>query len=242
MSNPKDNSRTVLPQNFEALVFRRSLVAVLSFLLLLWIVKLVEVGMDASFAQYGILPRTWEGIKGILFSPLIHGDFYHLISNSIPLAVLGIGLFYFYTRIAPEVTLWIYLATGFWVWIDARGESYHIGASGLVYGLAAFLIVGGFLRRNLRVMTTSLVVLFLYGGMFYGVLPGEAGISWESHALGAVSGGVLAVFFRKEPIWTIPNPPELEKQEEVASEEETIIPPTDPIVFPYKFVPEQEED
>jgi len=224
------------------MVFRRSLVAVLGFIILLWVVKIIEIGLDTSFAPYGILPRTWEGIKGIFLSPFIHGDMYHLISNSIPLAVLGIGLFYFYTRIAVEVSLWIYVATGFWVWIAARGDSFHIGASGLVYGLAAFLIMGGFLRRNLRIMTTSLAVLFLYGGMFYGVLPGDPGISWESHALGVVSGAVLAIFFRREPIWTMPAPPMEEETEEELSVEESPARPAEPLVFPYRFVPEQEED
>jgi membrane associated rhomboid family serine protease len=135
---------------------------------------------------------------GIVTGPLIHGDIFHLISNTIPIVTLCTALFYFYYRIAGEIFAWIYLITGFWVWLLAR-DAYHIGASGIVYGLASFLFFSGIFRRNSRLLVVTLIVLFLYGGMVYGVFPNplEPRISWESHALGAVCGVLLAIYFRK---------------------------------------------
>ena len=201
----------------ENLVFRQARWVVLLFVGLLWAIKFLEIGFGISLYEFGILPRTLSGLIGILTAPLLHADLYHLISNSLPLIILGLGLFYFYPRIAWEVAGWLYLITGFWVWAAARGGSYHIGASGVVYALAAYLIVGGIVRKHVRLMTISMAVLILYGGIFYGVLPGDPGISWESHLLGAVSGAFMAIYFRKEPIWTIPKPP---PKEELVGEEE----------------------
>ena len=241
MSEAKRNKAS-LRRPFEVIAFRQGLYWVGGFLVLLWLIKVTEVGMEISWAHWGILPRTLTGLMGIIFAPLLHGDFAHLISNSMPLIILGLGLFYFYPRIAPEVSLWIYLSTSFWVWVAARGESYHIGASGVVYGLAAFLIMGGILRRNLRMMTTSMAVLFLYGGMFYGVLPGEPSISWESHLLGVASGGWLAHYFRKEPIWTMPEPEVVPEEEEEEVMEQPPSAPTSPKPFAYTFAPPKEEE
>jgi membrane associated rhomboid family serine protease len=172
----------------------------LSFTLLLWVIKSVEWVKDIDLGFYGILPRTVKGSLGILTGPLIHGDSVHLMSNTLPLIILGIGLFYFYHRIAIEVFLWIYLASGFWVWIVGR-TAYHIGSSGLVYGLAMFLFFGGILRRNPRSLAISMIVFFLYGGMIYGLLPVNDAISWESHIMGSVAGIFLAFHFRKIPIY-----------------------------------------
>lgn len=199
------NRNYLLPEGFEAMIFRRAAYWVGSFVALIWVIKIMEALFGIQLTTWGVLPRTWEGLKGILFSPLLHSDFLHLISNSLPLLILGLGIFYLYARIAPEVMVWMYLSSGIWVWSMARGGSYHLGASGLVYGLAAFLIVGGIIRKSLASTTLSLVVLLLYGGMFLGILPGEPGISWESHLMGALSGAGLAVYFRKEPLWTIPS-------------------------------------
>lgn len=153
---------------------------------------------DLKMSHYGILPRTLKGIPGIITGPLIHGDIFHLISNTIPLLILCVTLFYFYYRIAGEIFIWIYLVTGFWVWLIAR-DAYHIGASGLVYGMASFLFFSGLFRRNSRLLVVTLIVLFLYGSMVYGVFPNpsEPNISWESHALGVVCGLLLAAYFRK---------------------------------------------
>lgn len=158
--------------------------------------KAIEWGVSSDFGMLGILPRTLTGTVGILTGPLVHGDFSHLLSNTSSLLLLLIALFYFYDKIALEVFLWIYLMTGIWVWIAAR-PAYHIGASGLVYGIVTFLFFSGLLRKDPRSMAVALATMFLYGGMIYGIFPGNEGISWESHMLGAVAGTFCAFYFRK---------------------------------------------
>ncbi len=167
----------------------------LAFVLVLWLVKIITLLFDWDIYHYGIYPQDISGLKGIIFSPFIHGSFSHLASNSIPLLVLGSALFYFYREVAPRVVIASILITGIWVWIIAR-ESYHIGASGVVYSLAAFLFVSGILRRHPRLMALSLLVAFLYGGMVWGIFPIKDHISWESHLMGLIAGVILALFYR----------------------------------------------
>jgi membrane associated rhomboid family serine protease len=153
-----------------------------------------------NLIQFGLMPRTLPGLLGIISSPFIHGGGFHLFSNTLPLIVLGIGLFYLYYQIAIEVFLWIYLTTGFWVWIIGR-SAWHIGASGIIYGLMSFIFFSGIFRKNVRSLAISMAVFVLYGGMIYGIFPGDENISWESHLMGFLSGAFVAFFFRKEPIY-----------------------------------------
>ena len=173
----------------------------LSFVLLLWTVKSLEWSQQVDLGHFGIFPRTLKGSLGIITGPLIHGDIFHLLSNTLPLIILGIGLYYFYHRIATEVVFWIYLASGFWVWLIGR-DAYHIGASGIVYGILSFLFFGGLLRKNTRSLAISMVVFFMYGSMVYGLFPGDENISWESHLMGTLAGALCAFYFRKYPINT----------------------------------------
>lgn len=175
---------------------RRSIYPTMSFVGVIWAVKIIEFTFDINLGQFGILPRTLSGSIGIFTAPFIHGDIYHLMSNSLPLLILGIGLFYFYDKIATGVILIIYLMTGFWVWIAAR-DAYHIGASGVVYGMLTFLLFSGFIRRDSKTLAISFIVLFLYGGSFFaGIVPEDSAISWESHLMGAVAGIFCAVYFK----------------------------------------------
>lgn len=190
--SPLINDRT------EHLKFRYSVYIVISFVLLLWAVKAIELATDISFSYLGVLPRTLKGTIGIFTGPLVHGDVLHLLSNTLPILLLGILLFYFYHRIAIEIFIWIYLVTGFWTWLIAR-DAYHIGASGLVYGMASFLFFSGIIRKSRSLMTISAIIIFLYGGMVYGIIPNavEFNVSWESHLMGAIVGVLLAFLFRK---------------------------------------------
>lgn len=185
--------------NTEAIRFRYSVTYTLSFVALLWLIKMVEWALAIDFGVFGIHPRTLEGTFGIITGPLIHGNFMHLLSNSFPLILLGVGIFYFYGPIAVPVFLWIYFMTGISVWAFAR-DAYHIGASGIVYGLVAFLFFSGLFRRDVRSIAIAFIVMFLYGGMFYGILPTDPGISWESHLLGSFTGIVCAFYFRNAPM------------------------------------------
>jgi membrane associated rhomboid family serine protease len=168
------------------------------FVFLMWLVKLIEVLFETDFSSLGIYPLELKGLPGIILSPLIHEDFKHLFNNSIPLLFLGTTIFFLYSEVAIKVSIWTYILTGLSVWFAGR-EAYHIGASGLVYGLASFLFFSGIIRRYYRLIALSLLIVFLYGSMVWGMLPDlYKNVSWESHMLGFISGIILAVWFRKE--------------------------------------------
>lgn len=181
---------------------RRLLSAVIVFAVIvavMWVVKAVEMIAGISFAHLGLLPLQVKGLPGIIFAPLLHADLAHLTANSAPLFLLGAALMYYYKADAIRIFILAWLLTGIWVWLFARGNSYHIGASGVVYALAAFHFVSGIIRREPRSMAFSLLVIFLYGSMVWGVFPEffpERNISWESHLMGLVAGVILAFAFR----------------------------------------------
>ncbi len=186
--------------NTEKRKLIHSLVFPVFFLFLMWLFKIVEIVFNVDLVFLGIFPLKAEGLAGILTSPLIHGDFSHLISNSFPFLILGTSLFYFYKKIAYKVFFLIYILTGLWVWFGAR-DAWHIGASGIVYGLASFLFISGIIRKNPRLMAITFFVAFFYGSMIWGIFPDFfpfKNISWEGHLMGLISGLVLAVFYRKE--------------------------------------------
>ncbi|MGI6338301.1 MAG: rhomboid family intramembrane serine protease [Bacteroidales bacterium] len=177
---------------------RLSIIIPFILICLMWIVKSVEVIFGFAFTVGGIYPLTLKGLPGVLLSPFIHADFKHLLSNSIPLFLLSTALFYFYSEISMKILSLAWLFTGFLVWIAGR-DAWHIGASGLVYSLASFLFFSGILRGYFRLVALSLLIVFLYGSMVWGIFPGiYRNVSWESHMLGFFSGLVLAIWFRKE--------------------------------------------
>ena len=167
------------------------------FLLLMWLVKVIEVNFQISFVRYGVFPQTIDGLKGILLSPFIHKDFSHLINNSYPILILGGMLFAFYRKIATQLFIWLYFIAGFWLWIIGR-PSFHIGASGFIYALASFLLVSGIIRKNPRLTAVSMLVIFLYGSMIWGLLPTKEPISWEGHLSGFIAGILVAIFYKNE--------------------------------------------
>ena len=197
--------------------FIHSLVFPVFFLIVIWTIKGIEVFLKTDFAFLGIYPLKAKGLIGILTAPLIHSDFKHLIANSIPILILGTGVFYFYNKVAYKVFFLSYFIANVWIWFGAR-QAYHIGASGLVYSFAAFLFFSGVFQKNIKLMAISLLVVFLYGSMIWGVLPIQPHISWESHLMGAVAGLILSVFYknqrpkRKMYIWEFED--ELEDEED----------------------------
>lgn len=165
---------------------------------LMWVIHLVQVIGGFKLGFLGVFPLKWSGLVGIITGPLIHGDFSHLIANSIPLLILGAFLVYFYDTVAYRIFIMIYLVTGAWVWVFAR-DAYHIGASGVVYGLATFIFISGIIKRNKRLMAVALIVAFLYGSFIWGIFPElfpEKNISWESHLMGIIAGIVMAWYFK----------------------------------------------
>jgi membrane associated rhomboid family serine protease len=199
--------------------FRINLFVTSAIILLLWYVKLLEISLDTSFVRFGVYPRTWHGLKGILFAPFIHSGFSHLINNTVPLFLFSLSVLYFYKNIGYRVLLSSYLASGILVWIGARA-SFHIGASGVVYALAAFLFFSGIIRRNTNLLAIALIITFMYGSMVWGIFPIDLKISWESHLYGGFIGAVLAVIFRKHG----PKPPkkywEDEEDDDVLDDED----------------------
>ena len=164
--------------------------------LLLWGIRALEVGLESKFYWLGIYPRTLKGLFGLIGSGLVHKDIFHLASNSLPLFMGVFMTIYYYRKIAMEVFLWIYFSCNLWVWVLAR-PAYHIGISGFIYGILSFLFFSGIFRRNRRLMTVSLIIVFMYGSMIWGVLPIKDGVSWESHSAGAIVGLILAFYFRR---------------------------------------------
>lgn len=167
-------------------------------ILSMWIVRITETIFELDLSTLGIYPLEIKGLPGILLSPFIHENFRHLLNNSLPLYMLSVTLFFFYSEIALKVLSWTWILTGLLVWMGGR-EAWHIGASGLVYGVASFLFFSGIIRRYYRLVALSLLIVFIYGEMVWGIFPGVyQNVSWESHMLGFVSGIILAVWYRKE--------------------------------------------
>jgi membrane associated rhomboid family serine protease len=166
--------------------------------ILMWVVFFIEFLFAVPFSSFGIMPWEPIGLIGIFSGPILHGSFNHLVSNTVPLLFLGSVLFFFYRNIGGTVFFRCYFWTNIMVWLFARHGSNHIGASGVVYGLAFFLIFFGIFRRDFLSMVISIIVILLYGGIIYGVLPTDPRVSWESHFAGALVGVYTAIGFSKK--------------------------------------------
>jgi membrane associated rhomboid family serine protease len=165
-------------------------------MLAVWLGFLVQAFPFFNTTAWGIIPRYTESLRGILTAPLMHGGWEHILSNSVPMAVLLLMLFYFYRKIAWLSLGLIWILTGVAVWFLARGHSVHIGASGVIYGLVAFVFWNGIFRRDLKSIVLLLIVTVLYSGMLYGILPNQPGVSWESHLYGGLVGILVAYLMR----------------------------------------------
>lgn len=170
-------------------------IAPLAAVLLIWTVFLVELRLGINLNQYGVYPKTLAGLKGVIFSPFIHGSVEHLYNNTIPLAVLLTALFYFYRNVATRVVLLGILFSGLFTWAIGR-SSYHIGASSLIYVLVSFIFFKGIFTKYYRLVALSLIVVFIYGSMLWYIFPVKDGISWEGHLGGFITGLALAIFMK----------------------------------------------
>lgn len=221
---------------------------------LCWGIFLTDHFAHLDLYKYGISPRSASGLRGILFAPILHGDFNHILSNTLPMLVLGSMLFYFYKPIAWPVFWWIYFISGVWLWIGGRNSdtivNYHFGASLLIYGLSTFLFFSGIFRKHKQLMVVSAIVVFLYGSITWGMFPFDTSVSWEGHLFGAIAGVLVAYNYRKE------GPQKQEYQwpeEEVDLEAEYNRQLTEelerqqkqneqPIIITYTFVPKPKEE
>ncbi|MET0199106.1 MAG: rhomboid family intramembrane serine protease [Rhodococcus fascians] len=162
------------------------------FVLLLWVVEVVDVLSGSRVETAGINPRTSDGLWGVLFAPVLHDDWAHLIANTVPIAVLGflVLLSGIGRGLAATGVIWVIAGVG--TWLIGGSNSNHIGASSLVFGFLAYLLVRGFFTRNLGQLAIGVVVFVLYGSALWGVLPSTPGVSWQGHLFGAVGGVVAA--------------------------------------------------
>ena len=174
---------------------RRSFILAASFAVLLWLIEIVDTVFNLHLYQYGVYPLRMNGLQGIIWAPLIHGSISHVFANTAPLIILGTALLYGYPKSARIVLLATYMGSGVLVWLFAR-DSYHIGVSGLTFGMMFFVFTIGILRWDRRAIALSLMVFFLYGGMIWGIFPSAPDISFESHFFGAVIGILLAVLLK----------------------------------------------
>lgn len=176
--------------------FRLALRIALGFVALLWVLQFANWSLDVDPGLLGVRPRTLAGLPGILFAPLSHADFAHLIANSPPLFVLGMVMMTLYPQSTSRVLPAVYFGAGVAVWLFGR-EASHLGASGLVYGLAVYIFTAGVIRRDRRAIAAALLVSFMYGALVWGLLPIRSRMSWETHLAAAVIGLAMALVLRR---------------------------------------------
>jgi membrane associated rhomboid family serine protease len=177
--------------------FRLALRITLVFIGILWTVFIIDAAFGLRLGRFGLRPGSATGLIGIATAPLLHGSFQHLLSNTLPMLVSLAATLYLYPASSVRVVPLVWLGSGAIAWFIGQSPSLHIGASGLIYGLLAYVFMGGLLRRDMRSVSVSLLVGFLYGSMVWGVLPIRPNMSWEMHLSGAMTGLLLAVLYRQ---------------------------------------------
>jgi membrane associated rhomboid family serine protease len=168
----------------------------LVFIGVLWAVFIIDAAFGLRLGRFGLRPGSTPGLIGIVTAPLLHGSFQHILSNTIPLLVSLTATLYLYPSSSLRVIPLLWLGSGAIAWYIGR-PSLHFGVSGLIYGLLAYVFIGGILRLDMRSVAVSLLVGFLYGSMIWGVLPIRPNMSWEMHLGGAMMGCLLAVLYRR---------------------------------------------
>jgi len=158
---------------------------------IMWVMFFATVATHGALLSLGVIPRNLIGLRGILFAPFLHGSFAHLLANSIPFAIMGWFVMLRDSRHFVPVTAAAMLGSGLLAWLIGAPGSVHVGASGVIFGYLGFLLLSGWYARSVGSILLSLLVAFMFGGLVFGVFPGQVGISWQAH-LGGFIGGVLA--------------------------------------------------
>ncbi|MFD4368068.1 rhomboid family intramembrane serine protease [Rhodococcus sp. NPDC058521] len=164
-----------------------------AFTMALYVIEVLDVLSGDRLERAGVEPRSFDGLWGILFAPILHDDWNHLFSNTIPLLVLGFLVLLSGVARGLAATGIVWVVGGFGTWLTGGANSIHIGASVLVFGWLAYLLVRGFFTRNFGQILIGVVVFFVYGGLLWGVFPSQPYVSWQGHLFGA-AGGVLAAW------------------------------------------------
>jgi membrane associated rhomboid family serine protease len=174
---------------------KKSLYWILGFVVLIWVIELINFSIGHRLSDWGILPRTLKGLKGIPLSPFLHASLIHVMMNTIPLAVLGGFVILHGRQTFFEISIIIILVSGTALWLFGR-SSYHVGASGLIFGYFGYLVLRAWYDRSLKSFIIAFVTVFLYGGIIWGLLPTFSRISWEGHLFGLLAG-ILAARLEK---------------------------------------------
>ena len=179
----------------------RALTVIGGFVALLYVVELADTLLNHRLDQEGVEPQQTDGLLGILFAPLLHGSWEHLFGNTVPLLVLGFLVLLSGVRLWLQVTAIVWMVGGLGTWLVAPPNTIHLGASVLIFGWLVFLLLRGFVSRRIGQIVLGLLILFLYGGILWGVLPGQPGISWQGHLFGAIGGAIAALVLseRRQP-------------------------------------------
>lgn len=179
----------------------RSQVMILGGLIaLLWVLEIIDQLTGRALDQLGIRPRTISGLRGILFAPFLHGSITHLLANTVPFLTLG-----WFVMLRRTSDFWIVsaiamLVGGLGTWLVGASYTVHIGASGVIFGYLGFLLSRGYFERSFISIALSVVIVVLYGGLLWGVLPGRIGVSWEGHLFGFVGGAIAARLLAQRPL------------------------------------------
>jgi len=187
-------------KDFEKELFFHSLIKSVIIITILWIAFLINDIFVFHWNDYGMKPRSLGGLFGIFTMPFLHGDYTHLFSNSVPLFFMLFSIFYFFHKKSTLILLMTWFMVGILTWIIGT-EGIHVGASGVVYALAFFLVTISVLKQEPKLMAYSLIIIFLYGSIVWGFFPQlfpDKHISWEGHLAGAITGIVLAFFYKNE--------------------------------------------
>jgi len=198
MQSPQEPQSNGL--DFEKELFTHSILKSIIIVSILWATFLINDSFGLHWNDHGLMPRNINGLFGIFTMPFLHGDISHLFSNSVPLLVLLFSIFYFFSKKAGLILMMTYFMSGIFTWIiGTRGI--HVGASSIVYALAFFLVTISILKQEPKLMAYSLIIIFLYGSIVWGFFPQlfpDKHISWEGHLAGAITGIMLAFFYKKE--------------------------------------------
>ncbi|GAA1742200.1 rhomboid family intramembrane serine protease [Microbacterium paludicola] len=167
------------------------------FVIALWVIEVVDTLMFNRLDREGIEPWRPDGVWGVLWAPLLHAGWPHLVANTVPALVLGfLALAVDYRRgLAATAVIW--LGGGAAVWLTGGPGTVHLGASGLIFGWLTYVILRGLFNRRIGQILIGVVVAALYGALLWGVLPGQVGVSWQSHLFGAIAGALAAVWLRE---------------------------------------------
>lgn len=186
-----------MSESIKTSSYNKQLKGIFWLFLILAGIELINLLTGRILNQFGNLPRDLMSLPGIFIGPLLHGSLWHFTSNIIPLCIFTFLMLQHGTKRFWVVTFWIVFTTGLLVWLFAR-QAYHVGASGVIYGYFGYLILAGFLAKQLKLILISVLVGLFYGGMIFGILPARPYISWESHLFGFLSGLIAAKLWARK--------------------------------------------